>query len=73
MSSTTKIGVQNLNHSVNEEIYTYRSTLLPAESDDALLSLLWRYKGRIDSYTVSCLQSLVNLLALDENIADHFS
>jgi hypothetical protein len=43
------------------------------ESDDSLLTLLWRYKGGMDSYTVNCLMSLVNLLALDCNVAEYFS
>ena len=58
---------------MNDEAYQYRSSLLYDSIDDALLHLLWRYKGRMDAYTVNCLFSLLNLIAVDETIADYFS
>lgn len=42
-------------------------------NDDALLSALWKCKGREDGFTLACLQSLVGLLAADEVIAEYFS
>lgn len=68
----TKIGVKVL-FSNNDEVYNYKSYLFTNENIDSLLHLLWRYKGRMDSYTVSCLESLLNIIASDENVAEYFS
>ena len=58
---------------MNDEAYGFKSALLHDSTDDALLHLLWRYKGRMDTYTVSCLFSLVNLIAADEVVAEYFA
>ena len=41
--------------------------------DDALLNLLWKHKGALDSFTLACLNSLCGLLAKDEAIAEYFA
>lgn len=35
------------------------------ENDNSLLHLLWRYQGRMDRYTVDCLEDLVKTIAKD--------
>lgn len=59
--------------SATDEVYTFRSALIYDSVDDALLHLLWRYKGRMDAYTVNCLHSLLNLIAQDDKVAAYFS
>ena len=69
----TNLGIETM-HNITDEVYTYKTSLLSPEQDDsALLNLLWRYKGRIDSYTVNCLLSLVYLLSLDDTVAEYFA
>lgn len=58
----TRIGVKVL-FSNNDEVNSYKSYLFTNDNIDSLLHLLWRYKGRMDSYTVSCLESLMNIIA----------
>lgn len=68
----TKIGVSAL-HSMSDEAYQYKSALIQDSIDDSLLHLLWRYKGRMDAYTVNCLLGLLNLISLDDYVAEFFS
>lgn len=68
----TKVGVKVL-HSLSDECIAFKSSLIQDTVDDALLHLLWRYKGRMDTYTVNCLLNLLALIAQDEVIAQYFS
>ena len=68
----TKVGVKVL-HSLSDECFAFKSSLIHDTVDDALLHLLWRHKGRMDTYTVNCLQSLLALIAQDEVVAKYFS
>ena len=56
-----------------EEVTQISSGLDARNHDDALLSLLWKYKGRMDSFTLTCLESLGEILGTDETIASYFS
>lgn len=38
------------------------------DNDNALLHLLWRYHGRMDQYTVNCLDDLTRVMVEDEGI-----
>jgi hypothetical protein len=67
-----KVGVKVL-HSLSDECYSFRSALLADSTDDSLLHLLWRYKGRLDTYAVNCLWSLLNLICQDDCVADYFA
>ena len=69
---SVKVGVKVL-HSLSDECYTFRSSLIQDTTDDALLHLLWRYKGRMDTYTCNCLYSLLNLMSQDDNVAGYFA
>jgi len=35
------------------------------ENDNSLLHLLWRYHGRMDQYTVNCLEDLTRAMSKD--------
>jgi len=68
----TKVGVPAL-HSMTDETYSFKSALIQDSIDDSLLHLLWRYKGRMDTYTVNCLYGLLNLISLDDYVAEFFA
>ena len=69
----TKVGVKVL-HSLSDEAFVFKSALIQdSAADDALLHLLWRYKGRMDTYTVNCLYSLLSLITVDSEVAHYFA
>mmetsp|Transcript_39087 Transcript_39087/g.59590 ORF Transcript_39087/g.59590 Transcript_39087/m.59590 type:complete len:511 (-) Transcript_39087:53-1585(-) len=56
-----------------ENVFNIFTTLDSKNHDDALLTLLWKYKSRMSSFTLTCLQTLVKLIAKDDVIAEYFS
>jgi len=54
-NSSIKMGLQTVTTLHQDEIFSFYCCYYHFNADDALLNLLWRYKGRIDSYTVNCL------------------
>lgn len=42
-------------------------------NDNSLLHLLWRYQGRMDQYTVNCLDDLTRVMAQDEGIRSYLA
>ena len=68
----TRIGVKVL-FSIYDEVYSYRSYLNTNDNIDSLLHLLWRYKGRMDTFTVNCLLSLMNIITADDDVSEYFS
>ena len=57
----------------SEDVFQISTGLDARNHDDALLNLLWKYQGRMDSFTLTCLEFLGDLLAADEAIAEYFS
>ena len=43
------------------------------ENESSLLHLLWRYQGRMDTYTVNCLEDLVQIISHDDDIKQYFA
>ena len=66
-------GLQVTRQKSFDDVYHILSGLDARNHDDALLNMLWRYKGRMDSFTLACLHSLCELLATDAVIAGFFS
>lgn len=65
----TKVGLELSFHNIKEEIYMMRSMLTyDPENESSLLHLLWRYQGRMDTYTVNCLEDLAVIVAGDDDI-----
>lgn len=63
------VGLETAFHNVKEEIYQMKSMLTYNPDDnDALLHLLWRYHGRMDQYTINCLDDLTRVMMEDEGI-----
>jgi hypothetical protein len=59
-------GLQLTNCNIKDEVYMMKSMLTyDPENDNSLLHLLWRYQGRMDRYTVDCLEDLVKTIAKD--------
>lgn len=71
---TVKFGLDSLCHNLKQDVYMMKSMLTyDPENDNSLLHLLWRYHGRMDVYTVNCLEHLGNFLVADESICEFFS
>mmetsp|Transcript_6475 Transcript_6475/g.10989 ORF Transcript_6475/g.10989 Transcript_6475/m.10989 type:complete len:299 (+) Transcript_6475:236-1132(+) len=66
-------GLPMLQRQKGEEAFQILSPLDARQNDDALLNMLWKYKGRLDSFTLTCLQSLTELLTGDDDIAFYFA
>jgi hypothetical protein len=43
------------------------------ENDNSLLHLLWRYQGRMDTYTVNCLEDLAIIIGGDNDVKQFFA
>jgi len=56
-----------------QEVYCISTGLDARQHDDSLLNLLWKYKGRMDSFSLACLESFGKLLLADNLIATYFS
>lgn len=69
-----EIGLEALHHDIGGEVYTYRSMLThDPENNNSLLHLLWRYRARMESYTMSCLNYLADIITHSEEVMDFFS
>lgn len=66
-------GAEVMRNTTSQEVYAICSPVDTRIYDDALLNLLWKYKGRMDSFTLSCLESLGNIILKDDLICDFFS
>lgn len=68
------VGLETAYHSLKEEIYMMKSMLTyDPENDNSLLHLLWRYQGRMDQYTVNCLDDLTRVMEQDESIRTYLA
>lgn len=69
-----KFGLDSLAHNIKQDVYMFKSMLTyDPENDNSLLHLLWRYHGRMDVYTINCLEHLGNFLVADDSICEFFS
>ena len=56
------------------EVYTYKSMLThDPGNNNSLLHLLWRYQGRMENYTMSCLNYLADMITHSEAHMEFFS
>ena len=51
---------------INDEANTYVSPLISGPIEDALLSQLLKFKGKIDTFAVNCLKEMISLMAKDD-------
>ena len=69
-----QIGLESLNHDIKGEVYTYKSMLTyDPDNNNSLLHLLWRYQGRMENYTMNCLECLADIITNSETVMDYFS
>ena len=69
-----RVGLENTFHNIKEEIFMVKSMLTyDPENESSLLHLLWRYQGRMDTYTVNCLEDLTTIIASDDDIKQYFA
>ena len=73
-SERIRVGLDSLLHNIRGEVYTYKSMLTyDPDNNNSLLHLLWRYQGKMDNYTMSCLGHLSEIITSDESIMEFFS
>mmetsp|Transcript_42020 Transcript_42020/g.48702 ORF Transcript_42020/g.48702 Transcript_42020/m.48702 type:complete len:291 (-) Transcript_42020:587-1459(-) len=65
-----KFGVATINQ-VSEEVFSYLSPLDLTKNNDALLALLWRYRGKMDFYVVNCLNILLEIIVENDFLSEY--
>ena len=69
-----KIGLDAINFEIKGEVFLFRSALTyDSTNNESLLHLLWRYQGRMDQFTLTCLNVLINIITSQESIMEFFS
>lgn len=63
-----KYGLETINN-INDESTEYTSPLISGPTDDPLLGLLLKCKGKLDTFAANCLKELLSLMVKDEQIA----
>ena len=60
-----QIGLESTcTHDIKEVMFQMKSMLTyDPENDSSLIQLLWRYHGRVDTYTVKCLEDLTSVMS----------
>ena len=66
-------GEQVHKESKMEDMFQIFTTVDARVHDDSLLNMLLKYKSRMDSFTLCCLQSLCRLIVNDKAIGLYFS
>lgn len=54
---------------INDDAYTYVSTLMTTTTEDALMTLLLKQRGRMDTFCIKALKDLISLCLKDIEIA----
>jgi hypothetical protein len=54
---------------INDEAYVYVSTLMSTSTEDALMTLLLKQRGRMDTFCIKALKDLISLCLKDIDIA----
>ena len=59
-----KVGLDSLDHNIRGDVYQYKSMIAYDDQtkDSSLLHLLWRLQGRVESYAMSCLEILADII-----------
>lgn len=68
------VGMEMSNFGMKKEIFMMKSMLTyDPENNNSLLHLLWRYQGRMDQYTVNCLDDLTKVMAKDRGVCQYLA
>jgi hypothetical protein len=54
-----------------DEAYSYISPIDLNKNSDALLALLWRYRGRMDFYVINCLNILLEIIVENQFLSEY--
>lgn len=69
-----RIGLDALFHNIKSEVAEYKSMLTFEPKDtDCLLHLLWRYQGRMDTYTITALEYLLTIANAEDSLSEYFA
>ena len=63
-----KYGIEFVDR-INDDAYTYMSTLIPGPNEESLFSQLYKCKNKFDTNCIQCLKELLHLMAEDDDIA----
>lgn len=64
-----RFGVSNCNN-IADEVYQYMCPMTLSGRESSLLSLLTRYRGRVDVYVVNCLNTLFDIIIGNEFLSE---
>lgn len=56
---------------INDEVYTYVSSLLTTSTEEPLMTLLLKQRGRMDTFCIKALKDLMSLCLKDVEIAKY--
>ena len=65
-----KFGTAVVNQ-ISDEAYNYISPIECNKNNDALLALLWRYRGRMDFYVINCLNILLEIIVENQFLLEY--
>ena len=68
-----RIGLDQTFHSIRNEVFSYKSVLNQENEGNALLDLLWSHKDSMKSFTMVCLDHLLEIINSDEAIQEWFA
>ena len=65
-----RFGTASINQ-ITDEPYTYLSPIDLKRNNEALLALLWRYRGKMDIYVVNCLNILLEIIVENKFLSEY--
>ena len=69
-----KIGIDMPGYDLKKDVYIFKSALTyDPQNNTSLLHLLWRYQGRMDQFTLICLNVLTNIITSSPKIMSFFA
>ena len=70
--SLPRFGTASISH-INDEAYSYLSPIDLMRNNDALLALLWRYRGKMDLYVINCLNIFLEIIVESPFLSEYVS
>lgn len=69
-----RVGLDATFHNIKTEVFEFRSMVtFEPKDNDCLLHLLWRYQGRMDTYTITALEYLLAIANSDDDVSEWFA
>jgi hypothetical protein len=58
-------------NNIQEETYSYLSPIDLKQQHDSLLTLLWKYRGKMDFYVINCLNILLEIIVENQFLSEY--